>query len=131
MNRRSIIMMAAALVALLAAPAFAADVTGKWSGEVGDGGFTITVNFHQDGTKLTGTIDGPGGQPMEIKDGKIEGNKLSYSVTFDGGGGQMKMVQEGVVNGDEITLTIKMEGMPDGGPGGGGPGPIKLKRVKQ
>ncbi|HUP04625.1 MAG TPA: hypothetical protein VMU19_11590 [Bryobacteraceae bacterium] len=130
MNRRTIIMMAAVLLALLAAPAFAADVTGKWTGEVGDGGFTITVNFHQDGTKLTGTIDGPGGEPMQIKDGKIDGNKISFSVTFDMGGGDMKMVHEGTVNGDEMTLNMKMEGGPDGGPGGGGPGPIKLKRVK-
>jgi hypothetical protein len=62
---------------------------------------------------------------MQIKDGKVEGDKLSFSISFDAGGNDMKVVHEGTITGDEIKLTIKM--------GGGGEGPggaITLKRAK-
>jgi hypothetical protein len=110
-------------MAFATAPAWAADVTGKWSGQMSgpNGEMSLTATFKQSGTKLTGTMDGPGGEPMQIQDGKVEGDKIVFAVAFN----DMKIVHEGTINGDEMTLTIKM----DGGPGDG-PGPIKLKRVK-
>jgi hypothetical protein len=112
----------AALALLTVAAACAADVSGKWTGQMNgpDGDMTMTATFKQDGTKLTGTMDGPGGQAMEIQDGKVEGDKIVFSVAFN----DMKVVHEGTIKGDEITINIKMDG-------GDGPGPIKLKRVKQ
>jgi hypothetical protein len=114
----------AVAVCLAAAVASAADVTGKWSGELnGPGGaVTLTATFKQDGTRLTGTMEGPGGEAMEIKNGKVEGDTLSFSVDFNG----MTVAHEGAITGDTITLQIRM----DGGPGGDGPSPITLKRVK-
>jgi hypothetical protein len=88
---------------------------------------TITFHFKQDGAKLTGSVDGPGGEPAQIADGKVDGDKISFAVMFDGGGGGMKIVHQGTVQDDEMTLNIQMDG--PGGPGGG-PGPIKLKRTK-
>lgn len=112
-------------VYLTAAVAWAADVTGKWSGELNgpQGNVTLSATFKQDGAKLTGTMDGPGGESMQIKDGKIEGDKLSFNVDFNG----QAVKHEGTIKDDTITLQIKMDG---GGPGGDGPGPITLKRVK-
>lgn len=137
------ITLAALLLGLTAATVFAADVTGTWTGQMGGpdgGGFTITFHFKQDGAKLTGTMEGPQGDPMQIAAGKVEGNKISFSVTMGGpdGGDGMKMTQEGTISGDEIKLTTKMEGGPEGGRGGppdGGPGPggpmtMTLKRSK-
>ena len=117
------------LLAISFAGAFAADVTGKWTGQMGGpngDGMAITFDFKQDGTKLTGTADGPGGQTLQLKDGKVEGDKISFTVSFDGGGGDMKILHEGTIKGDEIKLNIKM----DGGPGGDGPGGVTLKRAK-
>jgi hypothetical protein len=118
----------AILVLLAAGMALAADVTGKWTGQMSGpdgGGMSISFNFKQDGTKLTGTAEGPGGDPIQIQDGKVEGDKISFTVSFDGGGGEMKIMHEGTVKGDEITLNVKMEG------GGEGPnGPMPLKRAK-
>lgn len=115
----------------LAATALAADITGKWTGEMGGpgggGGFTLTYTFKQDGAKLTGSMVGPQGDPIEIKDGKIEGDKLSFFITFDGGGTSMKITNEGTIAGDEIKLTSKFEG---GDFPGGGPNVITLKRAK-
>jgi hypothetical protein len=78
----------------------------------------MASNFKQDGTKLTSTVDGPEGA-MQIKDGKVEGHKISFAVAFN----DMSVGHEGAVKGDEITLRVKMEGGP-----GEGPGPMKLKR---
>ena len=115
------------LMALASGAALAADVTGKWVGQMGgpDGdGPTITFNFKQDGTKLTGTADGPGGQTLQITSGKVEDDKISFTLSFDdGGGGGRKIMHEGTVKGDEITLNMKMEGGQGRGPGGPGGGP--------
>lgn len=91
-----------------AVAAFAADVTGAWSGEFKgpDGnGFQITFNFKQDGAKLTGTVTGPQGDPLEITDGKVDGDKLTFNVAFNG----MTINHDGVIKGDEIALKTKSE----------------------
>ena len=124
MLRRTMLIRLVAMAALATA-AWAADVTGKWSAQMngpdGGGGMTMTFTFKQSGTKLTGSVDGPGGEPMQIQNGKVDGDKISFAISFN----EMKIEHEGVVKGDEITLTMKM----DGGPGGG-PGPMVLKRVQ-
>ena len=100
---------AALMMAFTAASAFAADVTGTWTGKMagpnGDG-FQITFTFKVDGTKLTGTITGPQGDPMEISDGKVDGDKLSFNVSVNG----MTIKHEGVITGDTIKLTPKSDG---------------------
>ena len=123
MLRRMTLIRVVALAALATA-VWAADITGKWSAQMNGpdgGGMTLTFTFKQSGTKLTGTMDGPGGEAMQIQDGKVDGDKISFAISFN----EMKIVHEGVVKGDEITLTVKM----DGGPGGS-PGPMVLKRVQ-
>jgi hypothetical protein len=131
--RRSVTIRCAVLLALATAVALAADISGKWTGQMGgpDGdGPSMVFNFKQDGTKLTGTVDGPGGEPLQIKDGKVDGDKISFTLSFSGDRGEMKITHEGTIKGDEITLSTKMEGGPDGGPGGPGGGSMTLKRAK-
>lgn len=122
---RSIVLLCAALV-LFAVTAFAADVTGNWTAQINgaDGNsMTISYAFKQDGTKLTGTVTGPGGD-LPIQDGSVQGDKVSFIVTFNGGNGEMKILNEGTVKGaDEITLTVKVNGEPFGGP-------VAVKRAK-
>ena len=91
---------------------------------MGDNPFTLTYAFKQDGEKLTGTVTGPQGDPLPLKEGKVAGDKISFYVNVDMGGTPAKFSSEGVVKGDEITLTTKAEGGPDFGP------PMILKRVK-
>ena len=111
----------AVLTALVTVAAWAADVSGKWTGQVSGpdgGGMNLMVTFQQAGTKLTGTIEGAG-EPIQVQDGKVEGDKIAFKVSFNG----MNISHEGTVKGDEITLSIKMDG-------NDGPGPITLKRAK-
>ena len=76
MQKRLISMRVATLLAIATVTAWAADVTGEWSGQKGgpNGEITLTANFQQNGTKLTGTMDGPGG--VQIQVGKVEGDKI-------------------------------------------------------
>jgi len=45
-----------------------------------------TFNFKADGAMLTGSTLGFDGAEVPIKDGKIDGNNISFTVTFDFGG---------------------------------------------
>jgi hypothetical protein len=111
---------------LIASFALAADIDGKWTGSVpGMGGgdpMTINYTFKANGTTLTGTTTGMDGKDVQLKNGKIEGNNVSYSVSFDMGGQEMKMDFKGVLSGDQIKLTYDM--------GMGQPSDLVLKRAK-
>jgi hypothetical protein len=125
--KRWIHAIVAMLIALLCAgAALAADVTGKWTGQMAgpDGnGFEIGFTLKQDGAKLTGTVQGPQGDPIEILDGKVDGDKLSFVVKVDYNGG-MTITHTGTISGDEIKLSSKVEG------GDFPAGSMTLKRVK-
>jgi hypothetical protein len=119
------IALAAGLGALLALVGWAGDISGTWTGELTgpDGnGFSLTYSFKQDGEKLTGTVAGPQGDPIPLEEGKVEGDKVSFSVHVEFNGGT-KFTSEGTIKGEEITLTTKNES--------GNPlGPMTLKKQK-
>ena len=110
---------------LLAVAAWAADVNGTWTGQINgpDGNsIPLTYSFKQDGEKLTGTVAAPQGDPIQIEEGKVQGDKISFAVHVEFNGGQ-KFLSEGTVKGEEITLSTKADG--------GDPlGTITLKKQK-
>ena len=122
---RRILLATAVLCVIFADAALAADVSGNWSGtlQMGDNPFTLTYAFKQDGEKLTGTVTGPGGEPLPLNDGKVVGDKVSFFVMADMNGAPTKFIGAGVIKGDEITVNIAAEGGRDFGP-------TLLKRVK-
>ena len=85
----------------------AADVTGKWSGQVPSRGETVaaTFTFKVEGEKLTGTMTGPQGE-VALQDGKVSGNQISFSMS----GGNAKVMFQGTVEGNEIKMTRTREG---------------------
>lgn len=98
---------------LLAGVAFAADATGKWVANVpGRDGQTreVTFNLKTDGTKLTGTTTGFQGQELQIADGKIEGDSLSFKTTVEFNGNTMVMNYKGKISDDEIKFSQQREG---------------------
>jgi len=100
---------------LMAGFVFGADVDGKWTGEIaGMDGNNIKVgySFKADGATLTGTTTGPDGKEIAIKDGKIDGNNIAFTVLLDFGGQEFKMEYKGVVSPDQIKLTFDMMGQP-------------------
>jgi hypothetical protein len=108
--------LAALLLAtmLVATPAFAADVDGKWAGslETPNGAVAINFEFKADGATLTGSTTGPDGATTPIKNGKIDGNKISFLVSIDLGGMPLDINYTGVVSAAEIKLTLDFAGMP-------------------
>ena len=107
-------LVVAVAVVLLAAPAFAHDVDGKWTGTVTTpmGDLPVQFEFKADGATLTGTTLGFDGGTVQIKDGKVDGANISYTVTFDLGGMPLDITYKGVVSASEIKLTAEAMGMP-------------------
>ena len=108
-------MHALALTLLLvAAPAFAQDLNGRFAGTMATpmGDFPIAFVFKAEGPKLTGAMIGIDGAEIPIANGKVEGNTISYSVTLDFGGMALEMLYKGVVTGDEIKLDGTVFDMP-------------------
>ena len=85
----------------------------------------VTLDLKAAGAALTGTIlqpmgggrglGGGGGAapaapaaptPVEIKNGKVDGNKISFDVTREGMNGPTTTKYEGVVTGDSMELSI-------------------------
>jgi hypothetical protein len=65
----------------------AADITGTWTGKMKtpDGNsFSLSFTFKQDADKLTGTVQGPQGDPIDISNGKIDGAAVNFDVSFNG-----------------------------------------------
>lgn len=103
-----------AALLLLAASAFAADVDGKWAGMVSTpmGDIPVAFTFKADGAALTGTTTGIDGSDVAIKEGKVDGANISFTVTFDFGGMPFTLVYKGVVSKDSIKFNVDAAGMP-------------------
>jgi hypothetical protein len=67
---------------------------------------TTTFTFERDGSKLTGTLGSQRGD-MEISDGTIEGNNISFKLVMTRGDRTFEMMYSGTVEGDTITGTMQ------------------------
>ena len=115
--KKFLILCTGLAIALTTATAFAADLTGTWSGEMpGQNGdtFHISYTFKQDGAKLTGFAKSPQGDLIQIADGKIDGDKVSFNLTVHG----TTILHEGTISGDTIKLNTNSD---DAGYHGGDP----------
>lgn len=109
MNKR---IFALALLLALSGTAFAADVDGTWVGtwESPGGAVVLSYTFKADGSVLTGSSAGPDGNAIPIKDGKIDGDKISFVIEVDFGGGPTPIPYTGVVSPTQIKLQFEMMG---------------------
>jgi hypothetical protein len=93
----------------LAFTAFAADVTGKWTGEIttGRGPQPFNLTLTQSGNALTGAVTGGRGGDIMIMDGKVDGDTITFSTSTPGRDGGAPNVQKytGKVKGDSIDFT--------------------------
>lgn len=94
-----------------AVAAFAADVTGKWTGEVSGHGqsFPIAFTFKADGTSLTGKMSGPMERDFDISEGKINGDEIAFTVHLEISDNPITLHYTGKVSGDEIKLSLKTD----------------------
>ena len=87
---------------------------GKWTGTMSTpgGDFPVSFVFKADGATLTGTMIGMEGMEIPITNGKIDGDKISYTVNIDFGGMMLELVYKGVVTASEIKLDMSVFDMP-------------------
>jgi hypothetical protein len=104
----------APLLFLMVAPAFGADVDGKWSGSLDtpNGPVQVSFLFKADGNTLTGTTTGPDGNSVALKNGKIDGDKISFAFDVSFGADPTTFNYSGVLKGDEIKLHTDFMGQP-------------------
>lgn len=105
-------LLSLGIAALFAISALAADVNGKWSGEVEgrNGKRPVSMELKADGATLTGSVSGPGGRVNPISDGKLDGDNISFTVAVEFNGNAFKMLYSGVVSGDTIQFKQTREG---------------------
>jgi hypothetical protein len=94
-----------------------ANVAGKWqmSWQGRNGAKQATLQLQQDGSKLTGTMDGDRGSVPVT--GTVNGNNVSFSTQSQGQRG-FTLVYTGTVDGDKMTGTSQPQGGQGGGHGG-------------
>jgi hypothetical protein len=87
---------------------FAADVDGKWTGQVEgrNGPQTQTLMLKAAQGTLTGTVQGGRGGPVEISNGVIDGDKVSFSVVREFGGNKVTQEFKGTISGGELKLMV-------------------------
>ncbi|MBI2688310.1 MAG: hypothetical protein HYX27_18565 [Acidobacteria bacterium] len=115
---------------LLAASALAGPIDGKWVSErkvERDGQSTTIVQTFElkaEGDKLTGKLNLKFGDmeppSVDIKDGKLDGNKFSFTTTMSTPNGDFKMSYSGTVEGGMLKGTAEREG--------GQPRPFEAKK---
>ena len=98
------------LVALMAASLLAegADITGKWTTwKKGDP--PVVLQFQTSGTALTGTVRIGSLSALEILDGKVVGNQLSFKTMIPEGDDHYPMKFSGRRSGGRIDFKCDVE----------------------
>lgn len=101
----------------------AASIDGKWSGEVQMRGrkaasadarkVEVMLNLKSEGDQLTGSVTGNArgrGKEVTIQDGRIEGEKFSFTTMQKTKDGENKILWSGSVEGDQLTGTRSRDG---------------------
>jgi hypothetical protein len=96
------------LAALTLWVSFAADIDGKWTGQVEgrNGPQTQTLMLKADGNALTGSVQGGRGSAVEISNGTIDGNNVSFTVVREFRDNKITQQFKGSVSGGELKLTV-------------------------
>jgi hypothetical protein len=82
---------------------------------------TVNATFEVPGQpKMTGKLTTQSGNPVEISEGKITGNDISFVTVSRMGQNEMKTNYKGTISGNEIKFTAEMQ-MPAGMTAPGGP----------
>jgi hypothetical protein len=104
----------ACILLLAALPAFAADVDGKWSGSIDtpNGPVQVSFLFKTDGQSVTGSSTGPDGTPVMLKNVKVQGDKISFSLDVHFGPDPTTFNYTGVLAGNEMKLHTDFMGQP-------------------
>ena len=122
-NRRRCLLLLASAILILCAASFTVpqdkkdDLAGTWTwSQEGPGGqMEFTLKLKLDGEKLTGTITGFGGEETPIEEGKTKDGAFSFKVTREFGGRPFVTTYTGKLSGGalkakaETVFTMEFE----------------------
>jgi hypothetical protein len=97
---------------LLAALAWAADVSGTWQGKYTrpDGEeMETTITLKASGDALSGTMSNQFGE-APISEGKVKGDEVQFVVVRNWGGEDHRIRYRGRVEGDTLKLNVSVDG---------------------
>lgn len=92
---------------------YAAGVTGEWkaTAETPNGQVTRTLSLKAEGSKLTGETESSFAGKSVIENGKIDGDKLSFTLKLKIQGNEMTVEYKGKVKSNgEMTITAELGG---------------------
>jgi hypothetical protein len=86
-------------------------LSGTWKGtfDFQGTGVPVTYHFAAAGPALTGTIEGLPTSPVEIHDGKIDGDIVTFWINTDYQGTTYKIVYKGKISADGIKFSFGTE----------------------
>ena len=91
---------------VLASQAFAAEVTGFWTGAM-ENRFgeaeDVSFRFVREGSSITGKLYGDA-DSTPVQDVKIEGDQITFTILFEMNGAVRKWSYSGVIAGREIRM---------------------------
>jgi hypothetical protein len=95
----------AAVAAAPAAPAVP-DLTGDWAGTFDLNGTATELKFHlkSTGNTVTGTVERPGAPPVEVHEGKIDGDTVNFWINADYEGNTYTLVYKGKITPGQIDF---------------------------
>lgn len=98
------VILFAALVCMMIPAARAADLSGVWKGtfNFNDADVPTTLNLKVSGSDVTGTVEGLPTSPVDIHDGKVAGDLLSFWVNTEYQGESYKLVFRGQIKADPV-----------------------------
>lgn len=88
------------------------DVSGTWTATMRRGGKTgnFVMTLQAAGDQLTGTLHDPSGQTMQIENGKLEGNRLTFDAAAQEHGHSKTIHFSGDIADYAITLRNESNG---------------------
>jgi hypothetical protein len=106
--KSKIISIGAVVFLVLLPVVWGADIEGNWIAKVP--WFDTVFYFSVDGTKLTGSVTDHQGK-AEIREGKINGDEISFFVVRNSAGKDIKLVYFGKAAENEIVLSWTSHGV--------------------
>lgn len=103
----------ALVVSLFSLAALAADVSGTWTGifKTREGGaFETTLTLKADGNNMTGTFQQGSGDEIQIENGKVSDDQVTFTLTRGAGDKVRKANCTGKIEGTSMKLTMQLEG---------------------
>jgi hypothetical protein len=102
------------MLLLACSPAFAGSVDGNWTGSLDtpNGPVQVSFSFKTDGKTLTGNTTGPDGNSIVLKNGKVDGDKITFVIEVAFNGDTLTFNYTGTVGANEIKLHTEFMGQP-------------------